>query len=182
MVRATYVAHDYSIGPAGAHEWLGRRALPYHEKTTTTPPTQPPPRAKWQNPPADHGHIAHPPVKPWSKTNKDFLQELIDTGKVNIGRSADTKYIDRVRAKYFRDRDEHNFRRNFRSYARSRELEDRLSGYHRQGGGIVFFYILFLLFTSLLMSPPLVSKLQTTTTTTRTRTRTSTMTTTTTTT
>ncbi|KAL3779656.1 hypothetical protein ACHAW5_003655 [Stephanodiscus triporus] len=39
----------------------------------------------------------------------DFLQELIDTGKVDIGRSADTNYIDRVRAKYFRDRDEHNF-------------------------------------------------------------------------
>ena len=34
--------------------------------------------------------ITHPPVKPWSKTNKDFLQELINTGKVDIGRSADT--------------------------------------------------------------------------------------------
>ena len=53
--------------------------------------------------------IAHPPVKPWSKTNKDFLQELIDTGKVNIGLSADTKYINRVRIKYFRDCDKHNF-------------------------------------------------------------------------
>ena len=75
--------------------------------------------------------IARPPVKPWSKANKDFLQELIDTGKVDIGRSADTKYIDRVCAKYFRDRDEHNFCRNFRSYARSCELEDHLSGYHQ---------------------------------------------------
>ena len=83
--------------------------------------------------------IDAPRVKPWSKANKDFLQELIDTGKVDIGRSADTNYIDRIRAKYFRDRDEHNFRRNFRSYARSRELEDTLSGARRQGGGIVFF-------------------------------------------
>ena len=83
--------------------------------------------------------IAHPPVKPWSKANKDYLQELIDLGKVDIGRSADTRYIDRVRAKYFRDRDEANFRRNFRSYARSRELEDTLSGARRRGGGIVFF-------------------------------------------
>ena len=82
--------------------------------------------------------IDAPRVKPWSKANKDFLQELIDTGKVDIGRSADTKYIDRVRVKYFRDRDEHNFRRNFRSYARSRELEDTLSGARRRGGGIVF--------------------------------------------
>mgnify|MGYP006866428841 CR=1 FL=1 len=31
--------------------------------------------------------IAHPPVKPWSKANKDYLQELIDLGKVDIGRS-----------------------------------------------------------------------------------------------
>ena len=82
--------------------------------------------------------IDAPRVKPWSKANKDFLQELIDTGKVDIGRSADTNYIDRIRAKYFRDRDEHNFRRNFRSYARSRELEDTLSGARRRGGGIVF--------------------------------------------
>ena len=83
--------------------------------------------------------IDPPRVKPWSKENKDYLQELIDLGKVDIGRSADSKYIDRVRVKYFRDRDELNFRRNFRSYARSREIEDRLSGARRQGGGIVFF-------------------------------------------
>ena len=72
-----------------------------------------------------------PTVKPWSTANKNYLQELIDTGKVNIGRTADTRYIDSVRARYFRDRDEHNFRRNFRTYARSRELEDTLSGYRR---------------------------------------------------
>ena len=83
--------------------------------------------------------IDPPRVKPWSKENKDFLQELIDTGKVDIGRSTDTKYINRVRAKYFCDHDEHNFHRNFWSYDRSRELEDRLSGYRRRGGGIVFF-------------------------------------------
>lgn len=88
--------------------------------------------------------IEPPAVKPWSKANKNFLQELIDTGKVDIGRSSETNYIDRVRAKYFRDRDELNFRRNFRNYARSQVLEDTLSGYRRQGGGIVscsFFYL-----------------------------------------
>ena len=83
--------------------------------------------------------IDPPPVKPWSKDNKNYLQQLIDEGKVDIERSADTKYIDRVRVKYFRDRDELNFRRNFRNYARSRELEDLLSGARRRGGGIVFF-------------------------------------------
>ena len=80
---------------------------------------------------------AQPPVKPWSTANKNYLQELIDTGKVDIGRTAETRYIDSVRAKYFRDRDELNFRRNFRNYARSRELEDTLSGYRRRGGGII---------------------------------------------
>ena len=78
-------------------------------------------------------------MKLWSKANKNFLQELIHLGKVEIRRSAETNYIDHVRAKYFRDCDEHNFRRNFWSYARSRELEDHLSGYRRRGGGLVFF-------------------------------------------
>ena len=84
--------------------------------------------------------IAPPPVKPWSSANKKYLQSLIDTGKVDITRSADTTYIDSVRVKYFRERDEHNFRRNFRNYAQSRELEDHLSGYRRRGGNDVLFY------------------------------------------
>ena len=54
-----------------------------------------------------------PPVKPWSQANKDYLQELVDTGKVDLERTSETKYIDSVRAKYFRDRDEANFCRNF---------------------------------------------------------------------
>lgn len=78
-----------------------------------------------------------PPVKPWSQANKDYLQELVDIGKVDLERTSETKYIDSVRAKYFRDRDEHNFWRNFRNYARSRVLEDTLSGYRRRGGGII---------------------------------------------
>jgi hypothetical protein len=45
-----------------------------------------------------------PPVKPWSQANKDYLQELVDTGKVDLERTSETKYIDSVRAKYFRDR------------------------------------------------------------------------------
>ena len=75
-----------------------------------------------------------PPVKPWSQANKDHLQELIDAGKVDIGRTAEYKYIGSVRVKYFCDRDEHNFCCNFQNYAQSRVLEDTLSGYRRQGG------------------------------------------------
>jgi hypothetical protein len=78
-----------------------------------------------------------PPVKPWSQANKDYLQELVDTGKVDLEHTSETKYIDSIRAKYFRDRDKHNFHRNFRNYARSRVLEDTLSGYRRRGGGII---------------------------------------------
>ena len=37
-----------------------------------------------------------PPVKPWSQANKDYLQELINTGKVDIERTSETKYIDSI--------------------------------------------------------------------------------------
>ena len=85
-----------------------------------------------------------PPIKPWGKANKNFLQELIDEGEVDIARTSDTRYIDRVRHKYFRVRDVKNFCRNFQTYARSRELEDNLSGYRQRGQGknciIIFIY------------------------------------------
>ena len=92
--------------------------------------------------------IAPPPVKPWSSANKKYLQSLIDTGKVGISRSADTTYIDSVRVKYFRERDEHNFRRNFRNYARSRELEDHLSGYRRRGGNVLLLFFSIYLYNN----------------------------------
>jgi hypothetical protein len=84
------------------------------------------------------------PVKPWGKDDKDYLQKLINQCKVNISCTADTNYIDSVRHKYFRSRDNHNFWRNFQSYTHSRELEDHLSGYHcKQGGGRVFYLLFF---------------------------------------
>ncbi len=70
-----------------------------------------------------------PPVKPWGQNNKELLQKLIDRHKIDISRTGDTDYIDRIRYKYFRPRDTLNFWRNFRSYARSLDLEDHLSGY-----------------------------------------------------
>ena len=60
-----------------------------------------------------------PTVKPWSIDDKKKLQQLIDSGKVDISRTEDIGYIDSVRFKYYRERDNVNFRRNFRNYARS---------------------------------------------------------------
>ncbi|KAL3823807.1 hypothetical protein ACHAXA_011594 [Cyclostephanos tholiformis] len=65
-----------------------------------------------------------PVIKPWGKFNKKILQELIDEGKVDIACASDSRYIDRLRLR--------NFCRNFRSYARSRQLEDEVSGYRRR--------------------------------------------------
>jgi hypothetical protein len=70
-----------------------------------------------------------PPVKPWGQNDKELLQKLIDRCKIDISCTGDTDYIDRIRHKYFRQRDTLNFRRNFRSYARARDLEDLVSGY-----------------------------------------------------
>jgi hypothetical protein len=44
-----------------------------------------------------------PTVKPWGIDDKEYLQRLINKGKVDITR-ADHDYIDRVRQKYFRHR------------------------------------------------------------------------------
>jgi hypothetical protein len=63
-----------------------------------------------------------PPVKPWGQNDKELLQKLIDRRKIDLSRTSDTDYIDKICQKYFRPRDNRNFRHNFRSYARSRDL------------------------------------------------------------
>jgi hypothetical protein len=78
-----------------------------------------------------------PAVKPWGIEDKQYLQRLINKGKVDITRT-DHDYIDRVCQKYFCHRKKVNFRRNFKTYARSRELEDEVSGARRRERGIVF--------------------------------------------
>jgi hypothetical protein len=50
-----------------------------------------------------------PPVKPWGQVDKKLLQKLTNRGKVDITRTGDTNYINRIRHKYFRPRDIHNF-------------------------------------------------------------------------
>jgi len=84
-----------------------------------------------------------PAVKPWGKADKDQLQSFIDHGKVDIERT-NAAYIDQVRHRYFRSRTEHNFRRNFRQYARSREIEDSVAGYRRREGEFVLLFNYFI--------------------------------------
>ena len=73
-----------------------------------------------------------PAVKPWGQQQKDALQDLINEGKVDLKRTDDLTYIDRVRHQHFRERDRDNFRRNFRSYARSCEIGEHFEGYRRR--------------------------------------------------
>ncbi len=78
------------------------------------------------------------PVKPWGKADKK-IQHLIYESKVDIGRSSDVRYINRISLKYVRERDVPNFCRNFRTCAQSHELEDQISGYQqRQGEYLIF--------------------------------------------
>jgi hypothetical protein len=58
-----------------------------------------------------------PAVKPWGQKDKELLQKLIDEGKVDITKTANCDYINSVWHKYFQMQSNHNFRRNFRSYA-----------------------------------------------------------------
>ncbi len=79
-----------------------------------------------------------PAVKPWEIDEKTIPPKTkINEGKVDITRM-DHDYMDRVHQKYFRHRKKVNFRRNFKTYARSRELEDEISGARRSERGIVF--------------------------------------------
>jgi len=89
-----------------------------------------------------------PAVKPWCKDDKDRLQRLIQDGRVDITKTDDTSYIDRVRHTHFRERDSLNFRRNFRSFARSVEIEEHYAGYRARlaAGGTVSCVYLYLLY------------------------------------
>jgi hypothetical protein len=79
-----------------------------------------------------------PPLKPWVIADKQHLQKLINKGKVDITKIAEGDYIDQVRLNHICHQEAKNFRHNFCNYARSRELEDHLSGYpQEQGGGKV---------------------------------------------
>jgi len=83
---------------------------------------------------------AAPSVKPWCRDDKDKPQKLINDGRIDITRTKDIQYIDRVRHSHFRELDPVNFHRNFRSFARSVEIEEHYAGYRARlaARGIVF--------------------------------------------
>ena len=80
-----------------------------------------------------------PAVKPWGIDNKKKLQQLIDSSKVDTSRTEDIDYIDSVWFKYYCERDNVNFRRNFWNYTRSVDIEEHYQGYRARlaAGGIV---------------------------------------------
>jgi hypothetical protein len=82
-----------------------------------------------------------PAAKPWGTEDKEQLQNLINQGKVDITRTNDLAYINRVKHKHFCTRKTYNFRHNFQNYARSRELEDHLAGYQRREGKVFFCFV-----------------------------------------
>ena len=85
-----------------------------------------------------------PAIKPWGSEDKELLQKLIDQGKVDITRTNDLAYIDRVKTKHFRTRETYNFRHNFQNYARYCELEDHLAGYQQREGKVYFCFVYFI--------------------------------------
>ncbi len=79
---------------------------------------------------------APPQVKKWGKQEKQLLAKLIKKGKVDLSRENDVEYIDQVRFKYYRERYDRNFRRNFCNYVQEQEIEDTVSGTCRKEQGI----------------------------------------------
>ncbi len=53
------------------------------------------------------------PVKPWGKVNKDNLLKLINTGRIDITKTANIDYIKKDEHDYFHRHNSHNFRCNF---------------------------------------------------------------------
>ena len=101
LVQATYVARDWGIGHAHAYHHTATHNNHPKESHNTQPLL---------------GHLTMadaPPVEPWGQNYKDLLQKLINRRKIDISRTGDTDYIDRIRHKYFRPRDILNFRCNF---------------------------------------------------------------------
>jgi len=91
----------------------------------------------------------------WGQANKDYLAELINTGKIDI---TDCSYqnIEQVRDLHFWHRAKLNFRRNFHEYSAGWVLEIEYSGARRRNGGKMWRFILlfFPLFTSTYALPP----------------------------
>jgi len=66
-------------------------------------------------------------TKQWGKVDKSYLHQLIVDGKVDI-EDLSFENIDDVNALYFPHRQRRNFRRNFKDFASSFDLDQALSG------------------------------------------------------
>jgi hypothetical protein len=66
-------------------------------------------------------------AKAWGKADKAFLTTLITEGNVDIYKN-DNKHIDRVREKWFSDRTEKNFCRNYHTFRSEWFREAGVSG------------------------------------------------------
>jgi len=72
-----------------------------------------------------------PKAKQWGKYDRHRLHLLIIEGKVDI-EDYSFENIDRVHAKYFPERQQRNFRRNFKDFAAAFDLETALAGARRE--------------------------------------------------
>jgi hypothetical protein len=72
-----------------------------------------------------------PTKRNWGKADRAFLLQLIVDGEVDI---EDLSYenIDAVQERWFGHRQKRNFRRNFKDYAASFDLERAVAGARRQ--------------------------------------------------
>jgi hypothetical protein len=77
-----------------------------------------------------------PQVKKWGKQEKQLLAKLIKKGKFDLSCENNVEYIDQVRFKYYRERDDRNFRRNIRNHVQEQEIEDTVSSTRRKELGI----------------------------------------------
>ena len=62
-------------------------------------------------------------TKQWGKANKAALANLI-CDDVNISKTDDTDYIDKVREEYFSHRERRNFHRNFLDFSAAWVMEE----------------------------------------------------------
>jgi CHASE1-domain containing sensor protein len=70
-----------------------------------------------------------PPTKAnnWGKADKQYLTDLVSAGDVNIS-DISHPYIKSVRFEFFKHRSSKNFRRNFRDFAATLDLETEYTG------------------------------------------------------
>jgi hypothetical protein len=82
-------------------------------------------------------------TKQWGKADKKHHADLISVGDVDI---SDTSYlnIEAVGLEYFKHHDVRNFRRNFRDFAASLDLETEYTGARqREAGKVAIFFLYF---------------------------------------